>query len=157
MTDAVFVEDEPVLRGELEDSLPRLWPGLRVAAKAEDGVEVLDALGRCKPRELFRDIEMPGLSGPGVARAASGRCRIVFVTAYSRRAVATSEQGMVECVMKPFSAARRSAAIRRVSEQLDAARAKLDGQFELRLKQCKVALAVSEPFAFRFRPMRGRR
>jgi DNA-binding LytR/AlgR family response regulator len=127
MTDAVIAEDEPVLRGELKDSLLRLWPGLRIVAEAEDGVEALDALGRCKPQVMFLDIEMPGLSGLEVARAASGRCHIVFVTAYNQHAVAAFEQGAVDYVMKPFGAARLAAAIARVRERLDAAPASLDG------------------------------
>ena len=82
MTDAVIAEDELVLRGELKDNLTRLWPGLRIVAEAEDGIEALDALQRFKPQVMFLDIQMPGLSGLEVARAASGRCHIVFVTAY---------------------------------------------------------------------------
>ncbi|RZT95015.1 LytR/AlgR family response regulator transcription factor [Rivibacter subsaxonicus] len=135
MTDAVIAEDEPLLRGELKDSLTRLWPGLRIVAEAEDGVEALDALGRCKPQVMFLDIEMPGLSGLEVARAASGRCHIVFVTAYNQHAVAAFEQGAVDYVMKPFSAARLAAAIARVRERLDAAPAKLDGLLEVLREQ----------------------
>src|SRR5215470_2855968 len=70
MTVAVIAEDEPVLRGELRETLTRLWPGLEIAAEAEDGIEALDALDRCKPQVMFLDIEMPGLSGLEVARAA---------------------------------------------------------------------------------------
>jgi DNA-binding LytR/AlgR family response regulator len=127
MTDAVIAEDEPVLRGELKDALTRLWPGLRIVAEAEDGVEALDALDRCKPQVMFLDIEMPGLSGLEVARAAGGRCHIVFVTAYNQHAVSAFEQGAIDYVMKPFSAARLAAAIARVRERLGAAPPALDG------------------------------
>ena len=44
MTDAVIAEDEPVLRAELKEKLEQLWPGLRVVAVAEDGIEALDAI-----------------------------------------------------------------------------------------------------------------
>jgi DNA-binding LytR/AlgR family response regulator len=109
MTDAVIAEDELVLRGELKDALMRLWPGLRIVAEAEDGIEALDAMERCKPQVMFLDIQMPGLSGLEVARAASGRCHIVFVTAYD----------------KPFTTARLASAIARVRERLDTAPANL--------------------------------
>jgi DNA-binding LytR/AlgR family response regulator len=127
MTDAVIAEDEPVLRGELKDLLTRLWPGLRIAAEAEDGIEALDALERCRPQVMFLDIEMPGLSGLEVARAASGRCHVVFVTAYNQHAVSAFEQGAVDYVMKPFDAARLALAVGRVRERLGAAPARLDG------------------------------
>ena len=71
MIDAVIAEDEPLLRAELKEKLEQLWPGLRVVALAEDGIEALDAMERCKPQVMFLDIEMPGLSGLEVARAAS--------------------------------------------------------------------------------------
>jgi DNA-binding LytR/AlgR family response regulator len=119
MTIAVIAEDEHVLRGELKDSLTHLWPGLKVVAEAEDGIEALDALERFRPQVMFLDIQMPGLSGLEVARAASGRCHIVFVTAYDEHAVAAFEQGAVDYVMKPFTTGRLASAIARVRERLD--------------------------------------
>jgi DNA-binding LytR/AlgR family response regulator len=130
MTDVVIAEDEPVLRGELKECLIRLWPGVNIVAEAEDGIEALDALERCRPRTMFLDIEMPGLSGLEVARAAAGRCHIVFVTAFNDHAVNAFEQGAVDYVMKPFSAARLASAIARVRERLDAAPAHLGGLLE---------------------------
>ena len=125
MTDAVIAEDEPVLRAELREKLVQLWPGLNVAAEAEDGIEALDALERFKPQVMFLDIEMPGLSGLEVARAASGRCHVVFVTAYNQHAVSAFEQGAIDYVMKPFGLARLAAAVSRVRARLDAAPADL--------------------------------
>ncbi len=125
MTDIVIAEDEPVLRAELREKLLQLWPGLNVAAEAEDGIEALDALERFKPQVMFLDIEMPGLSGLEVARAASGRCHVVFVTAYNQHAVSAFEQGAIDYVMKPFGLARLAAAVSRVRARLDAAPADL--------------------------------
>jgi DNA-binding LytR/AlgR family response regulator len=70
---------------------------------------------------MFLDIEMPGLSGLEVAHAASGRCHVVFVTAYDAHAVKAFEQGAVDYVMKPFSAARLATAVARLRERLAAA------------------------------------
>ena len=80
---------------------------------------------RCRPQVMFLDIEMPGLSGLEVARAASGRCHVVFVTAYNQHAVSAFEQGALDYVMKPFSTARLAAAVTRVRGRLDAAPADL--------------------------------
>ena len=130
MTSAVIAEDEPVLRAELKDGLTRLWPGLTIVAEAEDGIEALDALERHKPQVMFLDIEMPGLSGLEVARAASGRCHVVFVTAFNQHAVSAFEEGAVDYVMKPFTAGRLATAIARVRARLDAAPAQLDAMLK---------------------------
>ncbi len=127
MTDAVIAEDEPVLRAELKENLTRLWPGLRIVAEAEDGIDALDALERCRPQVMFLDIQMPGLSGLEVARAAGGRCHIVFVTAYDQHAVAAFEAGAVDYVMKPFSPVRLATAITRLRDRLGSAPARLEG------------------------------
>jgi len=126
VTTVLIAEDEPVLRGELRETLQRLWPAVRIVAEAEDGVDALDALDRLKPEVLFLDIEMPGLSGIEVARAASGRCHIVFVTAFDQHAVTAFEQGAVDYVMKPFTAARMATAITRLRARLDTAPRALD-------------------------------
>jgi DNA-binding LytR/AlgR family response regulator len=42
---AVIAEDEPVLRGELRETLAQLWPELAILAEAEDG---LRRCARCR-------------------------------------------------------------------------------------------------------------
>jgi DNA-binding LytR/AlgR family response regulator len=126
-TTAVIAEDEPVLRAELRETLSALWPDLAIAAETGDGIEALHALERCRPDIVFLDIEMPGLNGLEVAQQASGRCHVVFVTAYDKYAVAAFEQGAVDYVMKPFSPARLATTIARLKEKLGSAPANLDG------------------------------
>jgi DNA-binding LytR/AlgR family response regulator len=124
---AVIAEDEPVLRSELVSTLAKLWPELVICAEAEDGVEALHALEAHAPDVLFLDIEMPGMSGLEVARQASGRCHIAFVTAYDKYAVAAFEQGAVDYVMKPFSPARIATTISRLKQKAESAPANLHG------------------------------
>jgi DNA-binding LytR/AlgR family response regulator len=124
---AVIAEDEPVLRGELRDTLARIWPELVVCAEAEDGFGALQALAEHSPDILFLDIEMPGMSGLEVAKQASGKCHVAFVTAYDKYAVAAFEQGAVDYVMKPFSAARLATAVARLKEKVARVPANLDG------------------------------
>jgi DNA-binding LytR/AlgR family response regulator len=123
---AVIVEDEPVLCKQLEDLLAQVWPELDVVASAEDGVQGLAMLDRHRPDVLFLDIQMPGLSGLEVAREASGRCHIVFVTAYAEHAVAAFDAGAVDYVLKPFNAERLALAVHRVRERLHQRPARLD-------------------------------
>jgi DNA-binding LytR/AlgR family response regulator len=123
---ALLAEDEKVLREELRAHLQRLWPELRIAAEAANGIEAFRLFERHQPDVLFVDIEMGGLNGLEVARQVQGRCHVVFVTAYDAHAVAAFEQGAVDYVLKPFDAARLAIAVRRVEQRLGKAPANLD-------------------------------
>ena len=124
---AVIAEDEGNLREELRETLATVWPELHICAEAEDGDKALSALERYSPDVLFLDIQMPGKSGLEVARQASGRCHVVFVTAYDTYAVSAFDQGAVDYVVKPLSTQRLEQAVRRVQERLNSAPARLEG------------------------------
>jgi DNA-binding LytR/AlgR family response regulator len=124
---AIIAEDEPLLRGELTDALATLWPELKIVAEVEDGVKATQALASHQPNVIFLDIQMPGMTGLDVARVASGKCHVVFVTAYDQYAVAAFERGAVDYVMKPFSQARLAIAIARIRERMNSAPADLEG------------------------------
>ena len=117
---AIIAEDEPVLRTGLKRLLNAVWPELDIVAMATDGLQATQLLERHNPDVLFLDIQMPGLSGLEVARAASNRCHVVFVTGYDQYAVAAFEHGAVDYVLKPFNAERLLTACSRVKERLNA-------------------------------------
>src|ERR1700752_550190 len=81
---AVIAEDEGNLHEQLRETLAAVWPELEVWAEAEDGVAARRALEDHSPDILFLDIQMPGMNGLEVAKQASGRCHVVFVTAYDK-------------------------------------------------------------------------
>jgi DNA-binding LytR/AlgR family response regulator len=124
---AVIAEDEAILRAELRETLALIWPELEIVAEAEDGIAALRALAEHAPDILFLDIQMPGLSGLEVAKQASGKSHVAFVTAYDKYAVAAFEQGAVDYVMKPFSAARLATTVTRLKEKMRGAPANLEG------------------------------
>ena len=123
---AVIAEDEPELRAQLTEMLGTAWPQLAIVGTAEDGVEAISALQQHDPDVLFLDIQMPGASGLDVARHASGRYHVVFVTAYDQYAVAAFEEGAVDYVMKPLTDARLATACGRVQERLRSGPARLE-------------------------------
>jgi len=123
----VIAEDEAVLRRELKETLATVWPELVVCAEAEDGIEAVHAMTAHTPDVLFLDIQMPGMDGLEVAQQASGKCHVVFVTAYDKYAVAAFERGAVDYVMKPFSAARLATTVARLKAKVASAPANLDG------------------------------
>jgi DNA-binding LytR/AlgR family response regulator len=126
-TTAVLAEDEEVLRGELREMLAAQWPELDIVAEAGDGAAACRAVEELAPSIVFLDLEMPTASGLEVARRVSGKCHVVFVTAYDKYAVAAFEQGAVDYVMKPLSPARLDATIARLKERLAGPPADLTG------------------------------
>ena len=124
---AVLAEDESLLREQLRELLAAAWPELEIVALAEDGRQAIQAMEVHRPDVLFLDIQMPEASGLEVARSASGRCHVVFVTAYDQYAVAAFEEGAVDYVMKPLSGARIATAVQRVKERLKMVPANLNG------------------------------
>jgi DNA-binding LytR/AlgR family response regulator len=127
---AVIAEDEPVLREQLRELLAAAWPELEIVAEAQDGAQAIRALREHQPDVLFLDIEMPETSGLEVARLASGRSHVVFVTAYDQYAVAAFEEGAVDYVMKPLTGARLATAVQRVKQRLQGVPANLNGLLE---------------------------
>jgi DNA-binding LytR/AlgR family response regulator len=125
-TTAIIAEDEATLRGQLVEQLGQLWPELVIAGEAADGVQALRLLDEHRPDVMFLDIQMPGATGLEVARQASGRCHVVFVTAYDQHAVAAFDQGAVDYVLKPVSAARLFTAVSRVKQRLGTPPARLE-------------------------------
>src|SRR4051812_44140441 len=111
---ALVAEDEPLLREQLVELLHAAWPELEIVAAVADGAAAIRELGRQVPDALFLDIQMPEASGIDVARRASGRCHVVFVTAYDQFAVAAFEEGAVDYVMKPLTGRRVLTAVQRV-------------------------------------------
>lgn len=123
---AIVAEDEATLRGQLVEQLGQLWPELVIVGEAADGVQALRLLDEHRPDVMFLDIQMPGATGLEVARQASGRCHVVFVTAYDHHAVAAFDQGAVDYVLKPVSAARLFTAVSRLKQRLGSPPARLD-------------------------------
>ena len=124
---AVIAEDEPLLREQMVELLQAAWPQLEVLAAVEDGAAAIRELDRRRPDILFLDIQMPEASGLDVARRASGRCHVVFVTAYDQFAVAAFEQGAVDYVMKPLSGRRIALAVERLKQRQGSTPAQLEG------------------------------
>lgn len=115
---ALLAEDEATLRQHLLEQLGQVWPELKVVGEAENGVQALRLIDELQPSVVFLDIEMPGATGLEVARQVAGRCHVVFVTAYDQHAVAAFDQGAVDYVLKPVSAARLYTAVTRVKQRL---------------------------------------
>ena len=122
---AIVAEDEPLLREEIVEFLRKLWPELDIVAETDDGVEALRLITEHKPSVTFLDIQMPGMTGLEVAKQAAGRSHCAFITAYDQYAIAAFDQGAVDYVMKPVSAARLASTVQRLKERIGSAPADL--------------------------------
>jgi DNA-binding LytR/AlgR family response regulator len=70
---------------------------------------------------------MPEMSGLEVARRASGRCHVAFVTAYSDYAIDAFDAGAVDYVMKPVDPQRLEVLCGRLQQRLASAPVRLEG------------------------------
>ena len=117
MPTAILADDEELPRNELRRMLAELWPELEIVADCEHGTDALEAIYLRKPDVAFLDIRMPGLSGLDVAKAASGKCRTVFVTAYDNHAFDAFQAGAIDYLLKPVSRERLLQTIERLRER----------------------------------------
>lgn len=115
---AIIAEDEPAQREELRRLLAVQWPELEIVAICEDGLSALEALNDKAPQVAFLDIRMPGASGIEVARAASGKVHVVFVTAYDEYAVAAFETGAADYLLKPVTQERLAQTVERLRKRI---------------------------------------
>jgi DNA-binding LytR/AlgR family response regulator len=115
---AIIAEDEPLLRLEIRESLRTLWPQLVISAEAADGFEAIQAVDRLAPDIVFLDIHMPGATGLEVAAHVSGKVHVVFISAFDQHALAAFEQGAIDYILKPISAARLKLAVERLQMRL---------------------------------------
>jgi DNA-binding LytR/AlgR family response regulator len=117
---ALIAEDELPQRQELRALLGELWPELEIVAECEDGLGALQALEEHRPDVAFLDIRMPGVSGLEVARAASPRCQVIFITAYEEYALRAFDEGAVGYLQKPVARERLGRAVERTRARLGA-------------------------------------
>jgi CheY-like chemotaxis protein/class 3 adenylate cyclase len=117
---AVIAEDEHILREELMELLAKVWPELEIAAAASDGLAAMRAIEAERPDIVFLDIQMPGMTGIEVARSVGDRAHVVFLTANDAFAISAFEEGAVDYLLKPYSAARLYTACRRLRQRLGA-------------------------------------
>jgi DNA-binding LytR/AlgR family response regulator len=124
---AVIAEDEPLLAESLRGELALLWPGLEIAAIANNGEAAVHESLAQRPDVVFLDIRMPGMSGLEAAEALAEDWPdgapfplLVFVTAYDQYALQAFERAAVDYVLKPVQPARLAATVQRLQAALAA-------------------------------------
>lgn len=93
----------------LQSQLAGVWPELRIVAKAANGLDALRLIDELAPDVVFLDIQMPGLTGLGLAGRLAEDDKaphIVFITAHQQHAVEAFEHSALDYLLKPVSAER---------------------------------------------------
>ncbi len=122
---AVIAEDEPLLARTLSRLLQEVWPELRIAGVAEDGMQAIELALANLPDVMFLDIKMPGRTGIEVAEAVAddwpedkAEPLFVFITAYDEFAVPAFERAAVDYLLKPATAERLQQSVNRLKARL---------------------------------------
>ena len=115
---ALVVDDEPLARAMI-GALVRADPDVASAIECGDARQVHALIAEHRPHILFLDIEMPELSGLGIAEMVDDAGpAIVFVTAFSQYATRAFDVKAIDYVLKPFSDARLHDALERAKRRI---------------------------------------
>ena len=94
---------------------------MRIVAKAANGLDALRLIDEQAPDVVFLDIQMPGLTGLGLAERLAGDARaphIVFITAHHQYAVEAFEHSALDYLLKPVNAERLAKTVTKLKAAL---------------------------------------
>jgi len=107
----IIVDDEPLARKGLSIRLKQ-FEEIELVAQCSNGEEALSAIRELKPRLVFLDIQMPGMTGFDVLNRLNDEMDelpiIVFVTAYDQYALKAFEVHALDYLLKPVDDERLS-------------------------------------------------
>ena len=115
----LVVDDEPLSRRRVQRMLAD-EPAVQVVGECGNGVEAVRAIRALKPDLVFLDVQMPEMDGFSVLRELEPEPlpMVVFVTAFDQYAIQAFEVHALDYLLKPFTAERMRAAVRRAQAQV---------------------------------------
>ncbi len=118
MINCLIVDDE-LHAVELLQHFAKQIPTLNVIKTTTDPVEALLYINEGNDVQLiFSDIQMADVSGLDIAKAVKGKCKLIFVTAYSEFALQGYENDIVDYLLKPVSFPRFLTAVQKAENML---------------------------------------
>lgn len=122
---AVIVDDEKPARDRLRRMLAA-HADVTLIGEAADAAGAVEILDRERPDLCFLDVQMPAGDAFDVLSRLRHVPRLIFTTAFDQYAVRAFDANALDYLLKPFSAARLSAALDRARQSLRAEAAPLD-------------------------------
>jgi two-component system LytT family response regulator len=114
-----LIVDDELHAVELLQHFAKQIPGLNVIKATTDPVEALLYINEGHDVQLiFSDIQMADVSGLDIAKAVKGKCKIIFVTAYSEFALQGYDNDIVDYLLKPVSFPRFLTAVQKAENML---------------------------------------
>ena len=115
----LIVDDEPLARTVIRNMLQH-FPQVVIAGECADGESALKAIRRLKPRLVFLDVQMPGMTGLELVARLEGATvpLLLFVTAYDQYALPAFEANAIDYLLKPFTQERFNHAMAKALELL---------------------------------------
>lgn len=116
----MIVDDEPLAREGLRMMLAE-YADIQLVGEAGNAGDALALIEQVDPDLLFVDVQMPGMTGLGLAASLPEGYApaIVFVTAYDEFALKAFEVHALDYLLKPIDEGRLAEAIRRARVQHD--------------------------------------
>ena len=117
MISCLIVDDEYDALDVMEHYVKQT-PILQLVKATTNPLEALQIMATQKIDLIFLDIQMPQLSGIDLARAISGKTKVILTTAYSEFAVEAYNLEVVDYLLKPIPFPRFLTAVQRAAKQL---------------------------------------
>jgi len=114
---AIIVDDEELARGLIREMLQQ-HPDIEILAECANGFDAVKAAAGHKPDLIFLDVQMPKLDGFEVLELIGAGTAVIFVTAYDAYAMRAFDVHAVDYLLKPFSAERFDAALKRARQRI---------------------------------------
>lgn len=120
----IIVDDEPLARKGLLIRLSE-FADIEVIAQCHNGISALEVIKQEKPKLVFLDIQMPGMTGFDVMKNLHGDMPaedwpiVVFVTAYDQYALKAFEVHALDYLLKPVNDERLQDCIIKVRSQIN--------------------------------------
>jgi two-component system LytT family response regulator len=115
----LIVDDERLARSRIRRLLC-LDPDLDVVGECGNGEEAIEVLKQHKPRLLFLDVQMPGMTGFELLQQLPPEHMpvTIFVTAYDEYALRAFEAHAFDYLLKPFDRKRFHDVVKRAKSQI---------------------------------------
>lgn len=125
----LVVDDEPLSRHRIVSLLDTI-PDAQLVGECETGAQAIQSIAEQSPDLVFLDVQMPEADGFGVIEAIppENAPAIIFITAYDEYALKAFEVHACDYLLKPFDAARFTAAFRHVAQRIHSDRANHAGE-----------------------------